>query len=203
MIQVLWVIGHVWLIPELIPDWLSMQIKLVNVPRLCPNCNKTVSYSKTKEKAISSLACHRLPMLLNKTAIVSCCSMLLINIFRSTSSNMLRKCFCQVLSDLLYVVVIQSLSCAWPFVTPWMAARQDSLSFTNSQSLLKLMAIESVMPPSHLILCHPLLLLPSIFPRIRVFSNESVLRIRWPKCWSFSISISPSNEVQLYNFLCL
>ena len=80
------------------------------------------------------------------------------------------------------------------FVTPWTAARQASLSITNSQSLLKLMSIESVMPSSHLILCHPLLLPSSIFPSIRVFSNESVLCIRWPQYWSFSFSISPSNE---------
>ena len=78
--------------------------------------------------------------------------------------------------------------------TPWTAARQASLSITNSQSLLKLMPIESVMPSNHFILCHPLLLLPSIFPSIRVFPNESVLHIRWPKYWSFSFSISPSNE---------
>ena len=77
---------------------------------------------------------------------------------------------------------------------PWAAAHQASLSITNSQSLLKLMSIESVMPSNHLILCHPLLLPPSIFPSIRVFSNESVHRIRWPKYWSFSFSISPSNE---------
>ena len=80
------------------------------------------------------------------------------------------------------------------FATPWSAARQVSLSITNSRSLLKLLSIESVMPSNHLILCHPLLLLPSIFPRIRVFSNESVLHIRWPKYWSFSFSIGPSNE---------
>ena len=80
------------------------------------------------------------------------------------------------------------------FVTPWTAARQASLSITNSQSLLKLMSIESVMPSNHLILCHPLLLLPSVFPSIRVFSDESVLRIRWPKDWTFSFSIHPSNE---------
>ena len=79
------------------------------------------------------------------------------------------------------------------FVTPWIAA-QASLSITNSQSLLKLMPIESVMPDSHLILCRPLLLLPPIPPSIRVFSNESILRIRWPKYWSFSFSMSPSNE---------
>ena len=79
-------------------------------------------------------------------------------------------------------------------VTPWTAAHQDSLSIINSQSLLKLMSIESVMPFNHLILCHPLLLLPSIFPSVRVFSNESVLCISWPKYWSFSFSISPYNE---------
>ena len=79
-------------------------------------------------------------------------------------------------------------------VTPWTAARQASLSITNFRSLLKLMSIESVMPSSHLILCHPLLLPPSIFPSIRVFSNESVLHFRWPKYWSFSFSNSPSNE---------
>ena len=79
-------------------------------------------------------------------------------------------------------------------VTPRTAARQASLSITNSQSLLKLMSIELVMPSSHLILCHPLLLPPSIFPSIRVFSKKSVLRIRWPKYWSFSFNIRPSNE---------
>ena len=79
-------------------------------------------------------------------------------------------------------------------MTPWITARQASLSITNSQSLLKLMSITSVMPSNHLILCHPLRLLPSIFPSIRVFSNESILHIRWPKYWSFSFNISPSNE---------
>ena len=93
-----------------------------------------------------------------------------------------------------------SLSSVWLlthvrlFATPWTAACQASLSFTNSWSLPKPMSIESVMPSNHLILCRPLLLLPSIFPNIRVFSNESALRIRWPKYWSFSFSISPSNE---------
>ena len=79
-------------------------------------------------------------------------------------------------------------------MTPWTAAHQTSLSITNSQSLLKVMSIESMMPSSHLILCHPLLILPSIFPSIRDFSNESVVCIRWTKYWSFSFSISPSNE---------
>ena len=88
----------------------------------------------------------------------------------------------------------RSLSRVQLFATPWTAARQASLSITNSQSLPKLMSIESVMPSNHLILCRPLLLLPSIFPSIRVFSSESALHIRWPKYWSFSFSISPSKE---------
>ena len=89
---------------------------------------------------------------------------------------------------------VQSLSRVRLFETPWTAARQASLSITNSQSLLKLMSTESVMPSNHLILCHLLLLSPSTFPSIRVFSNESAFPIRWPKYWSFSVSISPSNE---------
>ena len=88
---------------------------------------------------------------------------------------------------------VQLLSRVWLFVTPWTAAHQASLSITNSRILLKLMSIESVMPSNHLILCRPLLP-PSIFPSIRVFSNESALCIRWPKYWSFSFNISPSNE---------
>ena len=92
------------------------------------------------------------------------------------------------------LVTVQSLSHDRLLVTPWTAVYQASLSITDSQSLLKLLSIESEMPPNHLILCHPLVLLPSIFPSIRVFSKESVLRIRWPKDWSFSFSISPSNE---------
>ena len=89
---------------------------------------------------------------------------------------------------------VQSLSRVWLIMTPWTTAHQVSLSITNSQSLLKLISIESLMPSNHLILCHPLLLLPSIFPSIRVFSNESALCIRWPKYWSFSFNISSSNE---------
>ena len=89
---------------------------------------------------------------------------------------------------------VQSFSRVWLFVIPWNSAHQASLSITNSRSLPKLMSIESVMPSSHLILCHPLLLLPSIFPSIRIFSNESALHIRWQKYWSFSFNISPSNE---------
>ena len=89
---------------------------------------------------------------------------------------------------------VQSLSRVRLFVTPWTAARQACLSITNSQSLLKLRSIEAVMPSNHLNFCHPLFFLPSIFPSIRVFSNESVLLVRWPKYWSFSFSISPSSE---------
>ena len=89
---------------------------------------------------------------------------------------------------------VQSLSRVQLLATPWITTRQASLSITNSQSLPKLMSIELVMPSNHLILCCPLLLLPSIFPSIRVFSNESNLHIRWPKYWSFSFNISPSNE---------
>ena len=91
---------------------------------------------------------------------------------------------------------VQSLSCVRLFETPWITARQASLLITNSQSSPKFMSIESVMPSSHLILCRPLLLLPPIPPSIRVFSNESTLRMRWPKFWSFSFSISPSNNTQ-------
>ena len=95
---------------------------------------------------------------------------------------------------MLKVTSVQLLGHIQLFATPWTAACQTSLSITNSQSLLKLMSIESMMPSNHLILCHPLLLLSSIFPSIRVFSNESVLCIRWPKYWNFRFNISPSNE---------
>ena len=88
----------------------------------------------------------------------------------------------------------RSVAKSCPIVTPWTAARQPSLSFTTSRSLLKLISIELVMPSNHLILCHSLLFLPLIFPSIRVFSSELALRIRWPKYWSFSFSTSPSNE---------
>ena len=96
--------------------------------------------------------------------------------------------------NILIFSSVQSLSHVRLFANPWTAACQASLSITNSRSLLKLMCIASVMPSNHLIFCCPLLFLPSIFPSIRVFSNESVLRIRWPKYWSFRFSISPSNE---------
>ena len=94
----------------------------------------------------------------------------------------------------ILISVVQLLSCVRLFAIPWTVARQTSLSITNSRSLLKVKFIKLAMSFNHLILCHPLLLLPSNFPSIRVFSNESVLRIRWPKDWSFSFSISPSNQ---------
>ena len=98
------------------------------------------------------------------------------------------------LNESIQFSLVQSLSHVQLFATPWIAVRQASLSITNSRSLFKLMSIESVMPSSHLIFCHPLLFLPPIPPSIKVFSNESALRMRWPKYWSFSFSINPSNE---------
>ena len=100
---------------------------------------------------------------------------------------------CLCIRVCVHISSVQSLSRVPLFATPRIAARQASLSITNSQTLFKLMSIKSVMPSNRLILCHPLLLLPSIFPSIRVFSNESAVRIRWPKDWSFSFNISPSN----------
>ena len=100
----------------------------------------------------------------------------------------------EIIRGVIYRFIVQSLGCVQLFVIPWIAVLQASLSFTISQSLLKLMSIESVMPSNHLVLCHPLLLLPSIFPSFRVFSNESIVCIKWPKYWSFSFSIRPSNE---------
>ena len=125
----------------------------------------------------------------------------LVSLFNSIST-MWRLFLCNLVSYLklwcicilFFIFVVQSLSHVQLFATPWTAARKASLSVTSSQSLLKLMSIESVMPSNHLILCRPLLLLPSVFPSLRVFSNESTLCIRWPKDWSFSFSISPSNE---------
>ena len=99
-----------------------------------------------------------------------------------------------LLCDLEQFVVFHLLICVQLFATPWTAAHQATLSFTISQSFLKLMSIELVMPPNHLILCRPILLLPLIFPSIRVFSNESALHIRGPKYWSFSFNLSPFNE---------
>ena len=103
--------------------------------------------------------------------------------------------FCYICNNVLFQFsTVQSLSHVWIFGTPWIAASQASLSITKSQNLPKLMSIESVMPSNHLILCHPLLLPPLIFPKIRVFSKGSTLRMRWPKYWSFSFSIIPSKE---------
>ena len=118
------------------------------------------------------------------------CSLYLlpVSLFHYIHSFYFLNCTCKWFSS------VQSLSRVRLFVTPWIAARQASLSIINSWSLLKPMSIESVMASSHLILCHPLLLLPAVPPSIRVFSNESVLRTRWPKYWSFSFNISPSKE---------
>ena len=101
---------------------------------------------------------------------------------------------CSFSTSIISFSSVQLLSHVWLFATPWTAAHQASLFITNSQSLLKLMSVESVMPSNHLTLCCLLLLLPSVVPNVKVFSNESVLHIRWPKYWSFSFSISPSNE---------
>ena len=122
-----------------------------------------------------------------------------IGIWNVTSMNqgtldMVKQEIVRLNSDILEISSVQSLSCVRLFATPWTAAHQVSLSITDSWSLLKLMFIESVMPSNHLILCHPRLLLPSIFPSIRIFSNESVLHIRWLKHWRFSFNISPANE---------
>ena len=97
-----------------------------------------------------------------------------------------------------FMVIVQSLSCVWLLATPWNAACQASLSFIISWSLLKLMSIESVVPSNHFILCHPLLFLPSVLPSIRVFFNESTLRFRSPNYWSFSFSVSPSNDYSVH-----
>ena len=106
-----------------------------------------------------------------------------------TGNRHMKKC-----SASLIISSAQSLSHVWLFATSWTAAQQASMSITNSQGLLKLMPVELVMPSNRLILCHPLLLPPSIFPNIRVFSNESALHTRWPKYWRFSFNISPSSE---------
>ena len=111
-----------------------------------------------------------------------------------TASSYSPQCSIIDTSTIFSSVQFSSLNCVRLFATPWITAHQASLSITNSRSSLKLMSIESLMPSSHLILCRPLLLLPAIFPSIRVFSSESVLHIRWPKYWSFSFSISSSNE---------
>ena len=113
-----------------------------------------------------------------------------INMLPTSKGHMELKCY----KYSIEFSSVQSLSCAQPFETPWTAAHLASMSITNSWSLLKLMLIKSVMTSNHPILCQSLLLQPSIFPSIRVFSNESVLCIRWPKYWSFKLSISPSNE---------
>ena len=122
------------------------------------------------------------------------CSSLVLILFSNLGSLGVPLEVICITSFSIVIIIVQSLSCVRLFVTPWTEAHQASLSFTISRSLLKLMSIESVMPSNSLILCHPLLLLPSIFPSIRVFSNESALPNMWPKHCSFSFSISLSNE---------
>ena len=121
-----------------------------------------------------------------------CCCLVMDHSFTELNKGVVH--MISLVSFLWLYSSVQSLSRVWLFATPWTAACQASLSIIKSQSLPKLMSIESVMLSNHLILCHPLLLLPSIFPSIRVFSNESVLCIKWPKYWSFSFSISPASE---------
>ena len=141
---------------------------------------------------ISSLAPWHLPKWIeNYVHTKPCTWTLTATLFRMAKTRKQPRC---PLVVILVVVVVQSLSRVQLFVTPWTAAHQASLSITNSRSLLRLVSLESVMPSNHLILCRPLLLLPSIFLSSRVFSNESALHIRWPKYWRFSFSISPSNE---------
>ena len=131
-------------------------------------------------------------------SIIILCVCLCVYVYTTSSATswLCSKCamIAQRRLSFLNYVVVQSLNHVRPSATPWTAACQASLSFTISWSLLKLMSIKLVMPANHLILCHPLLLLPSVFPSIRVFSSELALHIRWPKYWSFSFSISPSNE---------
>ena len=127
------------------------------------------------------------------------CTDIYVSLFKYTCLYMYmhkhtHMCMLYVLHISLYISSVQLLSHVWLFVAPWTAGCKASLSITNSQSLLKLIAIESVMPSNHFILCRPLLLLPSIFPSFRVFSDESVLHFRWPKYWSFSFSLSPLSE---------
>ena len=143
---------------------------------------------ENKERKLSHLSLLWTPPLLGQTLILSW-EQMIPGTHTSNPHNVRSKYL-----TALNASSVQSLSRVRLFVTPWIAARQASLSITSSRSPPKLIFIESVMPSSHLILCRPLLLLPSIFPSIRVFSNESALCIRWPKYWSFSLSISPSSE---------
>ena len=151
---------------------------------LCNNIfkrNKCLIYCSMDENAISSKSTSEITISEEKN-------------YKTGLSRFLLRSNCSQTILQFSSVQFSSLSHVLLFATPWTAVRQASLSITNSRSLLKLMSIESVMPSNHLILCHPLLLPSSIFPSIRVFANGSVLRIRWPKYWSFSFNVSPSNE---------
>ena len=137
---------------------------------------------------------HKIIIKCFKTNILFC---ILVSLVKKKTKHAFFLCalyLCSKMISYTYISSVQLLSHIQLFVTPWTAAHQASQSITSSRSLLKFMSIKLVMPSNHLILCRPLLLLPSIFPSIRVFSNESVLHIRWPKYWSFSFNNSPSNE---------
>ena len=159
-------------------------------------------WSEELEATPSLFCCHPAPQRFSMGRLfLALFSLMCLHVFLDGTLGILVFLFHLVCSIHPIVVVVQSLICVRLFVTPWTAACQASLSFTISQSLLKLRSIESVMPSDHLILCRPLLLLPSIFPSIRVYSNELALRIRWPKYCSFSSSINPSNEyLELISF---
>ena len=142
-------------------------------------------------KTHSSILAWKIPRTKHLCELKSIGSQRVRHDWANIENKYMKRCFT---SCVIQFSSVQSLSRVWLFATPWTGARQASLSITNSRSLPKLMSIELLMPSNHNILCHPLLLLPSNFPNIRVFSNESALRIRWPKYWSFSFNISPSNE---------
>ena len=151
----------------------NLQIQIISLKKAVKHWHQFYTVSFKKQKREEYLSIHFIKLLLP---------------WHQNRRNTIKKTSGQYLSS------VQSLSHVQLFVTPWTAALQASLSIINSWSLLKLMSIKLVMPSSHLILCRPLLLPPSIFPSIRVCSNVSVLHVRWPKYWSFSFSISPSNE---------
>ena len=146
------------------------------LPPLCPSCSLLLTTA-----------------LFSVSVSLFCCTYKSVVLFRCHKRVRVHS-ICLCLTYFTSIVVVHSLSRVQCFGTPWTAAWQTSLAFTVSQSLLRLMSVESVMPSNHLIVCHPLFLLLSIFPSIRVFFYESVLCIRWPKYWSFSFSIRPSNE---------
>ena len=169
---------------------------------LCPDKTWTLSISRKHSLVLvrpvnDSLNFIPAPPLLSSSSHLTLPHLCLHHHISSLTLSLPPPCYKDPMTTLVLQGSVQFssvLSRIRPFATPWTAGRQASLSITNSRSLPKPMSIESVMPSSHLILCHPLLLLPSIFPSIRIFSNESALHIRWPKYWSFRFNISPSKE---------